>query len=264
MPNDHQPRQHAMSLPEIVAGIERRVAAARVRTRPFPHVVVDDVLPQPVRQAIDRFWPGEDRLYLSNHFLRGEVRVAQLAGATEGRERDFWNAVRFITARTGRAIRAKLDRHLHDKFRPLLGPDWRRVLGDVTYHDRDAMLANYTGKLDMEPHIDHAMVAINGFVYLDDPDQPTPEPRRGTMLYRSLGFAWPSNIPIPGKLQQRFLREAGEVTWRDNRLLAYVNGPWSFHGVPKQDLGEGRRRLLMFGSLLDKATTERIYDEALR
>jgi len=264
MPNEHQSRPNTMSLPDVVAEIERRIAAAKVRTRPFPHIVVDDLLPQPFRQAIDRYWPAEDKLYLSNHFLRGEVRVAQLVNATEGHERNFWNAVRFITARTSRAIRAKLDRHLHDKFRPLIGPDWRRVLGAITYHDRDAMLANYTGKLDMAPHIDHAMVAINGFVYLDDPDQPTPEPRRGTMLYRSLGFGWPSNIAIPGKLVQRFLREAGEVTWQDNRLLAYVNGPWSFHGVPKQDLGEGRRRLLMFGSLLDKATIERVLDPEVR
>ncbi|EDP63382.1 hypothetical protein BAL199_20405 [alpha proteobacterium BAL199] len=80
------------------------------------------------------------------------------------------------------------------------------------------------------------------------------------MLYRSLGFAWPSNTSIPSAIRDAFLREAEEIGWKDNRLFAYINGPWSFHGVPRHDLGDARRRLLMFGSLLDKATMAKVYD----
>ena len=71
-------------------------------------------------------------------------------------------------------------------------------------------------------------------------------------------------MTIPKIVRDRFLREEVEVEWRDNRLLAYVNGPWSFHGVPRHDLGDARRRLLMFGSLLDDDTMARLYDAELR
>jgi hypothetical protein len=104
---------------------------------------------------------------------------------------------------------------------------------------------------------------VNGFVYLSDRDQ-APDTLRGTMLYRPLGFAWPTNRDIPKPYRDHFLREATEVGWRDNRLLAYVNGPTSFHGVPAHDIGSARRRLLMFGSLLDKETAERVLDKAIR
>lgn len=252
------------SLNEAVVEIEQRIARTRVRLKPFPHIVVDELLPPSMRRQLDQYWPNADRLAASNFFQRGELLVSSLAQAADGDEQAFWQNLRAISVRSNRAARARLQRHFVDKFRPLLGPAWRRSLDGAAYLDRDAMLADYTGVVDLAPHVDHARVVINGFVYLDDPDQPTPEPRRGTMLYHSIGFAWPSNMTIPKVVRDRFLREEVEVGWRDNRLLAYINGPWSFHGVPRHDLGAARRRLLMFGALLDDTTMERIYDPELR
>lgn len=257
-------RSAGRTLAQVVAEIEPRVAAAPVRTRPFPHLVIDDLLPDVVRNALDRHWPNRDRIGRTNYAARGEVRVSRLAATSEGHEQAFWNALRVLAIRINRATRARLERYAGDKFRPLIGPDWRRRLGEIRYDDHDAMLAHYTGLVDLPPHIDHARLVVNGFVYLGDRDAPTPEPLRGTMLYRSLGFAWPTNRDIPKALRDLYLREATEVEWRDNRLLAYLNGPSSFHGVPKHDLGAARRRLLMFGSLLDRETAARVYDEAIR
>ncbi len=213
---------------------------------------------------MDRFWPAVQRFRQTNHTRRGEIRVAKLALNAEGYEQKYWDALRRLVVRANHAIRQRVDRHMHDKYRPLLGPDWRRKLGKIVYLDDEPVLANYTGPLYMAPHIDNVRVAINCFVYLDDPDMPTAEPRRGTTLYRSLGFSWPTNIDIPVKLQTMFLRAEEEIGWRDNRLLAYINGPWSFHGVEKHDLGDSRRRLLMFGSIIDKSTAARVFDPELR
>ncbi|MEQ9334437.1 hypothetical protein [Thalassobaculum sp.] len=264
MPNDLSPRPAPIPFDDALIEMERRIAVARVHTRPFPHIVVDDVLPQAVREGLDRYWPGFDRFNLSNHNHRGELRVVKAAIGTEGHELRLWSSVQRLALHANRAVRRRLERHFHDKYRPLLGSDWRRRLGPISYLDNDSMLAHYTGPLHMAPHIDNARVAINCFVYLDDPQMPTPEPRRGTTLYRSLGFSWPTNVPLPEPLQTRFLREDREIGWQENRLLAYVNGPWSFHGVSRHDLGESRRRLLMFGSLLDKETTERVLDPLFR
>src|SRR3546814_14824526 len=84
------------------------------------------------------------------------------------------------------------------------------------------------------------------------------------MLYRSIGFAWPTNRDIPQALRDLYLREAGEVEWRDNRLLAYINGRKSFQGVPRHHLGGRARRLLLFGSLLARSTAARVYEPGIR
>lgn len=245
-----------------VAAVTARIAAARVTTQPFPHIVVDDLLPAEVRATIDRWWPDRERMRTTNFAGRGEMLVSRLAREAPSREAfEAWSGLRAIGAAAATAARLRLQRYFHDKFRPLAGIDWRRRIRDVVWQESDAMIAHYTGVLKLLPHIDHARVAVNGFVYLDDPDQPTPEPRRGTMLYRSHGFAWPSNMSVPEQLRHRFLREARDVDWQDNRLLAYVNGPWSFHGVPSHDLGDSRRRLLMFGSVIDAATADTLFGD---
>jgi hypothetical protein len=249
-----------MTLAQALADIEVRIARAPIRIKPFPHIIVDDVLPGAVWQSLDKYWPTAEQLRASNYFQRNQLRIAALAASTQGHEQQFWAALRQVVTPMGRAVRHRLARHLAEKFRPLIGPNWHRKLGKAPFSENDALLAEYNGVVDLVPHIDHARVVVNGFVYLDDPDQPTPEPRRGTMLYRSLGFAWPSNTSIPSTIRDAFLREAGEIGWQDNRLFAYVNGPWSFHGVPRHDLGAARRRLLMFGSLLDKGTMAKVYD----
>ena len=264
MPDSTMPTTVRLDIKELAADLEARIARTRVRTSPFPHVVIDDVLHPMIRRALDTRWPDVSRLRPTNYRQRAEVRVSAIARPSTGADRTFWVALQHLSMRAARAIRGRLQRHLSDKYRPLLGVDWRRRLGEPDYLEFDSMLAQYHGVVDLVPHVDHARVVINGFLYLDDPDQRTPEPVRGTMLYRSLGFAWPSNHPIPPAVRDRFLREAKDVEWRDNRLLAYVNGPWSFHGVPRHDLGDGRRRLLMFGTLLDDAATDRVIDASLR
>jgi hypothetical protein len=252
------------SLNEAVIEIEQRIARTRIQVRPFPHIVIDDLLSLRLRRQVDQYWPNASRLASSNFFRRGELLVSSLAQTSDGDEQTFWRTLRAVSVRSNRAVRARLQRHFADKFRPLIGPGWRRALNGGGYLDNDAMLADYSGVVDLVPHVDHARVVVNGFVYLDDPDQPTPDPRRGTMLYHSNGFAWPSNKVIPKAIRDRFLREAVDIGWRDNRLLAYLNGPWSFHGVPRHDLGTARRRLLMFGSLLDQETMVQVYDTELQ
>src|SRR3546814_3014083 len=62
------------TLAEVAAEIERRVADAPVRSEPFPHLLIDDLLPGVVRDALDRHWPGRDRFRDSNLASRGELR----------------------------------------------------------------------------------------------------------------------------------------------------------------------------------------------
>jgi len=253
-----------VGLDEAASSIRQRILQAPVRTEPFPHLVVDELLPDAVRRAIDTYWPERRHMGHTNNMLRGEASVSRLATLSSGDEHAFWKALLSLAKAINRAVRHQLAKYSASKFYLMAGPGWDRLLQIPGFERDDAMLAHYTGVVDLPVHIDHARLVTNAFIYLEDRDSLTPEPLRGTMLYRSLGFAWPTNAEIPRSLRERFLREDVEIGWRDNRLLAYVNGPTSFHGVPRHDLGNGRRRLLMCGSVLDRETTARIYDESLR
>ncbi len=253
-----------LGLAEAASCIRQRILEAPIHTEPFPHLVVDDLLPDAVRRAIDTYWPERRRMGQTNNMLRGEAKVSRLVAVSSGEENAFWEALRSLAAVVNRAVREQLAKYSVVKFHLMAGPGWQRMLQTPGYEPDDAMLAHYTGIVDLPVHIDHARIVTNAFVYLEDRDSPTPEPLRGTMLYRSLGFAWPTNAEIPRSFRERFLREDVEIGWRDNRLLAYVNGPTSFHGVSRHDLGSGRRRLLMCGSVLDRETAARIFDETLR
>ncbi|EDP63383.1 hypothetical protein BAL199_20410 [alpha proteobacterium BAL199] len=143
-----------MTLPQAVADIEARIARAPIRTKPFPHIIIDDVLPGAVRQSLDKFWPTADQLKASNYFQRNQLRIAALAESTQGREQQFWAALRHVTVPMGRAVRHRLARHLSEKFRPLIGPNWRRKLGKTPFSESDALLAEYNGVVDLLPDID--------------------------------------------------------------------------------------------------------------
>src|SRR3546814_6482880 len=93
------------TLAEVAAEIERRVADAPVRSEPFPHLLIDDLLPGVVRDALDRHWPGRDRFRDSNLASRGELRISSLADSGEDRDRRLWSAMRALAPRTRRATR---------------------------------------------------------------------------------------------------------------------------------------------------------------
>jgi hypothetical protein len=249
---------------EMQREIVEKISATRVITRPFPYIVVNDALPMRLRRAIDHAWPTPDMVFETNFARRKERTVGRLAAEMVKLGRsdlgNVWKVVHAVTREAGTAIREKLKRYRSDKYRPILGPDWRRRLKDAHYETFNAQVAENRGQIELDPHVDNVRVEINGFIYLDDPDQPTPEPRRGTTVFRSNGFAWPSNLAIPMRLREHFLREEAEIGWKDNRLFAYVNGPWSFHGVPAHDLGDARRRLLMLGTLLTEETVARVFE----
>src|SRR3546814_10739477 len=87
------------TLAEVAAEIERRVADAPVRSEPFPHLLIDDLLPGVVRDALDRHWPGRDRFRASNLASRGALRISRLADSGEDRDRRFWSAMRRLASR---------------------------------------------------------------------------------------------------------------------------------------------------------------------
>src|SRR3546814_18745791 len=102
-------------------------------------------------------------------------------------------------------------------------------MGDVDYDENNGMLAHYSGVVDLPAHVDNARLVVNRFLYLDDRNGTPPQPLRGTMLYRSIGFVWPTNRDIPPVLLDPYPPQTGVVAGRVNRLLASLTDPTPIH-----------------------------------
>jgi hypothetical protein len=87
------------SLNEAVIEIEQRIARTRIQVRPFPHIVIDDLLPLRLRRQVDQYWPNASRLASSNFFRRGELLVSSLAQTSDGDEQTFWRTLRAVSVR---------------------------------------------------------------------------------------------------------------------------------------------------------------------
>jgi hypothetical protein len=73
----------------------------------------------------------------------------------------------------------------------------------------------------------------------------------------------PTNIVLSHADLSRCVSEAKVVPYRANDCLAFINGPTSFHGVRPVDIGERRRRLLMFATLYGPEESVRVFGPAL-
>jgi hypothetical protein len=187
------------------------------------------------------------------HQVGGKPLVEQ---AADDATRAFWTAVHDWAQASNRAFFAKLTPYLGAKFAPYLGPDWRDQARDLELSDGGINLAYYTGDILMAPHVDHAIIATNAFLYLSESDRE--EPELGTVLYQSRGLMLPVNIDVAPQLARLGLKEAGVAAYRANRVFAYVNGPASFHGVSARSIGERVRKIMMFGNLMTNACVTRV------
>ena len=90
MPDSTMPTTVRLDIKELAADLEARIARTRVRTSPFPHVVIDDVLHPMIRRALDARWPDASRLPPTNYRQRAEVRVSAIARPSTGADRTVW------------------------------------------------------------------------------------------------------------------------------------------------------------------------------
>jgi hypothetical protein len=227
-----------------------RIEAAVVRPRPFPYLVVKDVLPEPLYQALIPQWPADELFRTTNYKRRRQIYLNRTLGLLPEEASVFWRQVLDISDTLNRALFRKFRPHFGRRFEPLLGPNWPSLInGTMRVSFREAHLAQYTGDAGLHPHVDSLQLVTNAFLYVSERDEI--EPDLGTVLYRSFGFMMPENeVTLSVGLQERLLAEDVIVPYRPNSLLAFLNTPSAFHGMRDADLGERKRRLLLFSPVV--------------
>ena len=242
--------------PDDVHYVRQKIDMAGVQARPFPHLVIRDFLPARLYQQVLETWPPDELFVSRNHMSRLQINVARQYGDLPENIRPRWTYLLSLADVVNRALYKKFNPMFPNKFVPLFGAGWRDVVKDYTTSFRQLQLAQYTGRGDLNPHVDSVRLVVNSFLYGSESSEA--EPDLGTVLYRTFGFmTTENNYKVPDALAKRFLARDVVVPYQANCLLSFVNTPYAFHGVDPYDIGTRRRRLILFSPTLNE-TVEKI------
>jgi len=231
---------------EIVQHAEARIAAAIVHDEPFPYIVVRDLLPADFYRALLVNWPTQAAFRHTNSQYREQILLKQALQHMADESAATWQLLSAAGPAINRALVLKFRHYFPVKFSVLLGRKWREILARDFQMDYSVVnLAQYSGVSKLDPHVDHATLPVNSFLYVSESQ--IPEPDLGTVLYRSFGFGIADNN---AKWSQEFIDRtfaaAKIVPYQANTIVAFLNGSTSFHGVRPFDIGTRLRRLVLF------------------
>ena len=225
--------ESALDRVALVAHIRRAVAAAPMRTDPFPHLVIPDLLPADFYGQLLRAIPAptfwRDAGYRRENWMIEEDRASRLSETT-------W---RFMH----RQIAGKeLIPLLLDRFADAIADYWRDTFGldpsllDGHYASDEGRLMLRRPGYELQPHLDPPNAILTFLLYLA---QPGDSDTYGTDLYASDPL--PANrvgILYPAKHGIRIERTT-TVPYRANTALAFIT-PRSVHGAELPDTVDQR------------------------
>ena len=238
--------------PQDLQHVQSRIDAATVVEQPFPHLVIRDFLPDHLYRQSLELWPADDFFASRNHNSRLQVNLVRQMEEMPEPIRPHWTGLLSLAEVVNRALYRKFTPMFSHKFVPLFGASWREVVKGYSTSFRQLQLAQYTGKGDLNPHVDSVRLVVNSFLYASE--RPDPEAELGTVLYRTFGFMQTeNNHRLESSFAKRFLAPDVIVPYRANSLLSFVNTPFSFHGVDPYDIGARRRRIILFSPTLNES-----------
>lgn len=235
-------------LDATIAHVVGRINAAELVADPFPHLVIADFLPPAVYRAILDAWPPPGLFQHVNSMRRREVWIKKHLAELPLDHVQLWRLVSRTLKDANTAIFKRFHGHLGAKFEPYIGPTWPERVRGLKIAMGGLQLASYPGRIGLPPHVDHARLITNAFLYCNERDES--EADQATLLYRSLGLALPGNLNIEGADLMPYMQVVRSVPYQANLCLTFLNTPRAFHGVAERDIGARDRRLMIFNAML--------------
>lgn len=263
---------HRFSTVDLCEHLVSRIDAAEVKTDPFAHFIVDEALPKdfytafaasiPERACFESVTPGSTRS--TDHTL---VLSYNEYASRSAAHRAVFDKIRKVFDAASRRIATKFEPHIELAFGEIFGDRTRECLDEVAVeHVPVANLYERLGTFEQPPHLDGCFRLASWLFYIP---VNTDVQIRGTDIYRTL-----ERTESFDPLRCMYLRtprglkveRVSSVSFVPNRILAFVNSPFSFHGVSRSEPDEadrGRRITMLNWIEMSKASTERIYARAL-
>ena len=251
----------------IEAHVREAVAAAAVITDPFPHLVIEPLLPLDVFRVLldavppDDFFEGENNLDLKGIGLDKSI-VPQFSQV-------IWSSVRFdiIGRALGPALAARFRPFAREFLRISLGEEFVEEALSLPLYPHGLRLMLRRPGWGLPPHLDPKDQFINTLLYLAQPGEPE---SYGTQLFRvhqeNFVSGW-ANTYYPEEDGLR-CELAKTLPYRGNVCLAFLNLGGGAHGaaLPNDAPPDMRRMVCQFyigpdreelGALVDRLPADR-------
>lgn len=227
---------------DLVEHIVQRIASATVVEAPFPHAVIEGLLPAPLYERLLDGWPAGDAWLPISAYGGGdyEDRVAiDLGDASRLRHMPEEVAGRWQELREAVAADA-VRSALLKLFVPVIKPRLRQLVPTGPIRTGTATLLLQDRELyAIGPHTDTPMKLVTGLLYFARANE---NRHAGTSLYapKDASFSCEGGPHYPFEMFDRL----ATIPYVRNNLFVFACSNRSFHGVePLRDLSEPRRLL---------------------
>ena len=260
--NDAPLVKQAISL--CLAGMDAHIARVMEQTQviedPFPHLVVENLLPEKLYQHACSIWPASSEFAGGKNAQRHTLPVTYgcLEDTTLPKDQKvFWRI--FGEVIVNRYLKPKLA----DKFKPFLCQKLGLEESWNSFHpDRDTCNLRQDCLIidrdcpNMLPHIDQLNMLAQIMIYFPEDDE---HQEMGTVFYEGSPSTTPNNIyEVNNPADIRF---AKKVPYRPNTLVVFIQSPTAWHGYerPKHVDPQYARRLYLSPLFFSPEFMERHY-----
>jgi hypothetical protein len=253
----HEFKQAAQSsmYPGVQEHVIERIAAAPLRTYPYPHLYTESIFPSDYYAALRRNWPDASRLVSiesTGRVTGGRYHErfvmplsAKTIGALPEEAKAFWNDFAQWMLLSERFFAS-----LMDKFEPYLRERFGTGMEQVSFANELLVVRDHTN-YKLGPHTDSPRKVLSLLFYCPDDDAYS---HLGTSIYTPIDPAFRC-AGGPHHPHDRFRRYA-TMEYKPNTLFAFLKTDRSFHGVEPIPDADVLRDLILYDIHVDAGATQ--------
>lgn len=220
-----------------LAHIERACAAAAIQDQPFPHIVIDEILPWPYFELLENHLPRESEFQIQGGF--GHIKIEETDDAFRklGRKRKtIWRHFDVqIKAAACAGLARRFAPYASEKLCELFGQGGEDLTTESYAAQRGIIQCRTRGAIQ-HPHLDKATTLFTYLFYFSKDEKLAPH---GTTLYETgrpdtllEAYRERADVRVWYPDVTRFaIKACRKVDYRPNRLIAFINLSRSLHGT---------------------------------
>jgi hypothetical protein len=227
--------------PDCEAYIRERFKNSEVRTDPFPHLVIENILPPGVYDEMKRNTPPAWycdilwKLQLLKKLKSRKILREQLHFALgENNRSSFGLGKKEVIWQRYKGIIALIDQLTIDSFGPWIDrylhalQDHGILKGKPSLVPGQAIFCHRSTGWDISPHVHNLSQLIQTMIYFPLPGSTEDQ---GTIMYRLRGrpAVEPSTLETTMQFATEFIEPTTQIPYRANSMISWLNTPVSVH-----------------------------------
>lgn len=220
---------------DISAALRSTIERTEIHSEPFPHVVVQDLLPEPFFRQLASAIPPVEQFEPSKSSVKSDLPLGEKNAYFKAAPEPFkavWRELRDEVLRTAVApvLASRLEHELRDKYADVFSPELAdQIMADGLVSSDGRIMARRPG-YHLKPHLDSAHFGVTMLLYFTAADD---ESSGALCLFR------PERTPemhdvstyYPERTEGIAVELVKEIPIRENLFVAFLNRRDALHGV---------------------------------